>query len=115
MNPLLAKEIRLLMPAYGMALLLAIVPVLLWPMNRDNPVAIALFSFLFGTVMLALSSFGREFGLQTFPLILAQPLERTRIWRTKVAVLAAAMTTVFAAWCFSCAACVYLGLERSDN
>src|SRR6266699_2813972 len=82
-KPLLAKELRLLLPAYAMALLLA------------------------------MSSFGREFGLNTFPLILAQPMERTRIWWTKVAVLAGAMTTVFAAWCLSCAACADIGLGRS--
>ncbi len=115
MSPLLAKEVRLLLPAYGVALLLAIVPVWLLPNDPHNPAAFSLYSFWFGAVMLALSPFGREFGLHTIPLILAQPLERTRIWWTKVAVQAVAMTTVFAAWCLSCVACVYLGLERSDD
>src|SRR5260370_41712261 len=108
-KPLLAKELRLLLPAYAMALLLAIAPV--WLLQKAP--ALALYPFWFGAALLALSSFGREFGLNTFPLILAQPMERTRIWWTKVAVLAGAMTTVFAAWCLSCAACVDIGLGRS--
>src|SRR5438876_9163257 len=112
-KPLLAKELRLLLPAYVMALLLAIAPVFapVW-LLRKNP-ALALYPFWFGAALLALSSFGREFGLNTFPLILAQPIERTRIWWTKVAVLAGAMTTVFVAWCLSCAACADIGLGRS--
>src|SRR6266702_1248851 len=112
-KPLLAKELRLLSPAYAMALLLAIAPV--WLLRKDA--ALALYPFWFGAALLALSSFGREFGLNTFPLILAQPLERTRIWWTKVAVLAGAMTTVFIVWCLSSVACLTLradvGLERS--
>ncbi len=105
MNPLVAKEIRILLPAYVMALLLAIVPA--WLVQLDyyvggsNITAIVLFPFGFGVAMLALSSFGREFGLKTFPLILAQPLERTGIWWTKVLLLAVAMATVFGAWCLA--------------
>ena len=107
MNARVAKEMRLLLPAYAMALLLAIVPVWLLPKDAINtPAALALYPFWFGAMMLALSSFGREFSLKTFPLILAQPLERARTWWTKVAVLAAAMATIFAIWCLSCAACV---------
>ena len=92
MKPLYAKEIRLLQPAWLMALLLAVVPVWLGPRGPyDSPQGMALAAFLFGMVMLALSVFGREFGLQTFPLLLAQPVERRRIWWTKSGLLAAAM------------------------
>ncbi len=114
MKALVQKEIRLLGPAYGLALFLAIVPVWLLPEAPGNtPAALSLFPFWFGAMMLALSAFGREFGLGTFPLILAQPLERNRIWRTKVAVLAGAMASAFAAWCLSCAACVRPGMGRT--
>ncbi len=114
MNALVAKEIRLLLPAYVMALLLAVVPVWLLPMDPGStPASVALYPFAFGAVMLALSSFGREFGLKTFALILAQPLERNRIWRTKITVLAGAMATVLGAWCLSCAICVYAGQGKS--
>src|SRR5512146_378921 len=106
MKTLLVKEMRLLAPAYGAALLLATVPVLLLPRSPGSTLpALAFYAFCFGAVMLALSSFGREFSLKTFPLILAQPLERGRIWWTKVGLLGTAMATVLTAWCLCCAAC----------
>lgn len=107
MNPLIAKEIRLLWPAFAMALLLAIVPAWLLQfgpyISSFNDFAIVIYLFGFGVVMLALSSFGREFGFKTFPLLLAQPMERTRIWWTKVVLLAVALAIVFVAWCLSSA------------
>jgi hypothetical protein len=107
--PLIAKEIRLLLPAFVMALALAVIPVWLLPNDGVNSAAkVALYPFCFGVVMLALSAFGREFGLQTFSLLLAQPLERGLIWRTKISVLSLATATVFAAWYVSCAAAGYL-------
>jgi hypothetical protein len=104
MNALVAKEIRLLLPAYAAALVLAVLPVWFLPSYRSaDPTFYILCAFWFGIVMLALSSFGREFGMKTFPLLLAQPLERRRVWWTKTAVLAGAITTVFLAWAISCA------------
>jgi hypothetical protein len=107
MNKLLAKEIRLLLPAFGTALVLAIVPVWLLPYDpraSESAIFTALYPFSIGIVLLAISSFGRESALNTFALLLAQPLERSRIWRTKVAVLAPAMVVAFAGWWISCAA-----------
>ncbi len=106
MKPLVAKEIRLLLPAYGAALLLAIIPV--W-LPTHNPASAALYTFWLGVVMLSLSSFGREFGLRTFPFLLAQPVTRSRIWWTKIALLAIAIVTVFGAWCLSCEAWLRFG------
>ncbi len=104
MNALVAKEIRLLLPAYAAALVLAVLPVWFLPSYRSaDPTFYILCAFWFGIVMLALSSFGREFGMKTFPLLLVQPLERRRVWWTKTAVLAGAITTVFLAWAISCA------------
>ncbi len=106
MTPLVAKEIRLLLPAYLLALVLAATPLVLalispygWPNGPAqgwSSVAIMLFGF--GAGLLALTSFGREFGLNTFALQMAQPLERRRIWWTKVGVLAGALLTVVALW-----------------
>src|SRR5206468_19266 len=79
--------------AFATALLLALVPL------RIMPPGLAFVLFALGTALLALSSFGREFGLKTFSLILAQPLERRRIWRIKIRLLAIAMGVVFLAWC----------------
>jgi ABC-type transport system involved in multi-copper enzyme maturation permease subunit/alpha-tubulin suppressor-like RCC1 family protein len=115
MNALIAKEMRLLLPAYGMALVLAVIPVWLLGTFDNQPVADTIWLFWLGAVLLALSTFGREFGLNTFPLLLAQPLERRRIWWTKTVVLAGAMATVLAAWYLSCAACVYVGPDRTGS
>jgi len=115
MNALVAKEVRLVLPAYGVALLLAVVPVWLLPGGSSNtPPGIPVFPLWLGATILALSSFGREFGLQTFPLMLAQPVERRRMWWTKIAVLAGALATVFGLWCLalSCWATVHTALER---
>lgn len=103
MKPRLAKEVRLVLPAYVAALLLAVVP--LWLFGRDSRNAPgALVPFSIGAVALALSSFGREFALNTFPVMLAEPVERSRIWWTKVVLLALGLLTVFLAWVLSCAA-----------
>ena len=116
MTPIVVKEIRLLLPAYVMALLLAILPI--WLLARllagttvydpssgtwtnAGADAATIFPFFFGTVILALSSLGREFALGTFPLLVTQPLERSRIWWTKITVLAIAMITVMSAWLLS--------------
>lgn len=103
MKTLPLKEIRLLLPAYVVALVLAIVPVgLLYCFPNTSPIALAFYPFCLGCALLAVSAFGREFGLHTFALILAQPLARPRLWWTKVAVLALAMTTLLAVWWFTC-------------
>lgn len=89
------------MPAWPAALLLAIVPVWLFGRDTSDP-ELALFPFSVGVVALALCPFGRELALNTFPLMLAEPIKRSRTWWTKVLLLAAAMATVFIAWLISC-------------
>jgi hypothetical protein len=101
MNALVRKEIRMMLPAFAAAMVLAIAPVWLLPFDRLNPGAIPTLLFLLGVMMLALSSFGREVGLKTMPFLLAQPLERSRIWRTKVSLLGVCVVMAFGAWQFS--------------
>jgi len=48
-----------------------------------------------------LSSFGREFAMNTFALLLAQPLERNRLWWMKTGVLACAIASAYYAWVLS--------------
>jgi hypothetical protein len=93
MNPLVKKEIRLLLPSWIVAMLLALVQAIARP--YDFYVASLLF---FGLTIMALTTFGRETSLNTFSLLLAQPAERLRIWQTKLSVLAVAFLTVFAVW-----------------
>jgi hypothetical protein len=93
MNALVKKEIRLLLPSWIVAMLLALVQAITRP--YDFYVACLLF---FGLTIMALTTFGRETSLNTFSLLLAQPAERLRIWQTKLFVLAVAFLTVFAVW-----------------
>ena len=99
MNALVRKEIRLLMPAWIAALALVVVPEsLVWLATRHkaNPVPDPALFVLYGlgVVLIGLSSFGQEFNCGTFPLLLAQPVSRVRLWRVKVLTLAAAMLSV---------------------
>ncbi len=93
MNLLVKKEIRLLLPSWIVAVLLAVVQGITRP--YDFYVASLLF---FGLTIMALTTIGRETSLNTFSSLLAQPTERMRIWQTKLSVLAVAFLTVFAVW-----------------
>ena len=97
MKAFVKKEIRLLLPSWIVAMLLALVQAITRP--YDFYVACLLF---FGLTIMALTTFGRETSLNTFSLLLAQPAERMRIWQTKLSVLAVAFLTVFVSWlvCF---------------
>ncbi len=93
MNPLVKKEIRLLLPAWGVAMLLALVQVITRP--YDFYVASLLF---FGLALMSLSTIGRETSLNTFSSLLSQPEERERIWKIKLSVLLGAFLSVFIVW-----------------
>jgi hypothetical protein len=97
MNALVKKEIRLLLPSWAVAMLLALVQAITRP--YEFYVVCLLF---FGLTIMALTTFGRETSLSTFSLLLAQPVERMRIWQIKLSVLAVAFLTVFVSWlaCF---------------
>ena len=96
MNPLVKKEIRLLLPSWIVAMLLAMVQAITRPYNFY--IASLLF---FGLTIMALTTIGREASLNTFSSLLAQPAERLRIWQTKLSVLSVAFLTVFVVWLFS--------------
>ena len=100
MSPLIRKEIRLILPFWGVAIFLAIVPAFLAPkdlwMSRVNE---SIFWALgFGAILLGLAPFGQEFSLGTFPSLLAQPFERRRIWATKVLLILLAALLVLIAF-----------------
>ncbi len=102
MKALVEKEIRLLLPAFAGAIVLATVPIWLFASDaytrgNDSPV----YFFCFGVALLALSTFGREIGLKTFSFMLAQPVERARVWRTKVAVLGFFVSMTLIGWWLS--------------
>jgi len=93
MNPLVQKEIRLLAPSCGVAMLLACCQAVTRP--YDFYIVALMF---FGMTIMALATFGRESSLNTFSGMLAQPADRLRIWQTKISVLATAFLLVFVIW-----------------
>jgi len=116
MKTLVAKEIRQMLPAFGMALLLVIVPFWLLPTSTPNGEYSANLTFpllCFGTLMMALTSFGREFGMGTFPLLLALPLDRKRIWWTKMTVLGTGVALVFGVYLLSLLPAFYLPATKT--
>ena len=96
MNPLVKKEIRLLLPSW---LVISSLAILLPWFSCNNPfdffVWMPLFMF-FGVILLAVDSFGREFSLGTFSSLMSQPMERRRIWRMKITVLFFAAALIYA-------------------
>ncbi len=112
MSALLKKEFRLLRPAWLVVLALEIV--LPWfGDEQDHAFTMAPIFFFFGMILLAVDSFGREFSLGTFSSLMAQPIERHRIWRTKITVLFAASALIFAAYFASCGLRLHLMLAES--
>jgi hypothetical protein len=126
MNPALRKEIRLLLPALGMALVAATIPV--WLMgagagvqemgyyhrgahgahgayasarivgaNFPRMCEMSLVFFGAGALLLSLASFGLEMTYGTFPSLLSQPRPRRETWSMKVGLLAPALLCVAAA------------------
>jgi ABC-type transport system involved in multi-copper enzyme maturation permease subunit len=90
MSPLLRKEIRLLLPYWAIAIVLAVVSQMVfgWEMHYpytyepQNPSFV--WAFGFGMVLLGLAPFGGEFSMGTFSALMVQPIDRQRIWRLKI-------------------------------
>src|SRR5215472_14329395 len=106
MSPLIKKEIRLLLPAWIGAMILAIVPFWIagvWNLNYSANIAESGFwlegvipiIFALGILLLGLSPFGQEFSQGTFTILLSQPAGRSRIWWTKISLAATAFLTVW--------------------
>ncbi|NOS69914.1 MAG: ABC transporter permease [Verrucomicrobia bacterium] len=107
MNAYLRKEIRLLLPSFGIALVMALSVWLIPPYSNQGQsrwLWLIIFPMLLCPallVMMALDSFGREISSNTLANLLAQPISRTRIWWTKTSLLATALLAVFGVWWFS--------------
>ncbi len=95
----IGKEVRALFwPWCG---LMAMAALLFLPLrNEPLTVSIATAGFLLGLPLLATLSLGYEFQHGTAPLLFAQPIDRSRIWREKWIVLVPAMAIL---------AAIYLG------
>lgn len=103
MNPLVKKEIRLLLPSFVFACVLAL-PNFFFRFNPDGSLKDwwwFLLAYLFcgaATVMLALSSFGAEICSGTFSNLLSQPVARQKIWETKILLLALCLLIIGLFW-----------------
>src|SRR5215469_8768339 len=101
MRTLIKKEIRLLLPAWITAMLLAIVPLSIskWAgwLTEAPDIGVPL-GFIVGFLLLGIQSFGQEINSGTFTALLAQPMERRRIWRIKMSVMAFAFVSVLFVW-----------------
>ncbi len=115
MNAFVKKEIRLLLPNFGLVCLLALAN--LFFSDQPDRAFNSIF-YLTGfvgcplvAVMLVLGSFGTEIGGGTFSSLLAQPVSRQKIWETKILLLLAALLAGAMLW----SACVYIGIFRSGS
>jgi len=88
MNALVKKEVRLLLPAWGMVAILSTLSL----SYIDSPMN-AYIAFV-GMSILAVTSFGREIASGTFSNLLAQPTDRRVIWWTKTGVLVTALAAI---------------------
>jgi ABC-type transport system involved in multi-copper enzyme maturation permease subunit len=94
MNPRIAKDIRAVLPFFGLTLAGAIVPGLLC---RSDPVGPMTAAFGFASILMAAMVLGHDVQPGTLALLLAQPLPRSRLWREKMQVLGVALGAGFAA------------------
>jgi hypothetical protein len=121
MSPLIKKEIRLVLPAWALAMALAIIPAWIvgtaWNLINDSGFNYSVQAqsglwleglvpiiFALGLLLLGLTPFGQEFSQGTFTVLLSQPVERSRVWRTKIFLVATAFLVVWLAavisvWC----------------
>lgn len=101
MNALVKKEIRLVLPSWLVVLVLAAcAPWFLWD-DPDTSFGLTPLIVFFGVILMAVDAFGREFSLGTFSTLLAQPVERRKIWWTKITILFSAAALVFLAYFIS--------------
>ena len=113
MNPLVKKEIRLLLPTVAVCCALGLSNFLFqfnfdaslqnWPWFMLGFV-LAFVACGGMAVMLALNSFGAEISTGTFSNLLAQPVSRQKIWDTKVLALAVSLLVVGVFWSACCVA-----------
>jgi hypothetical protein len=119
MNALVKKEIRLLLPNFVIACVLALAGCF-FPNNPDS--LLNSITYFIGCVvcpaaaiMLALSSFGAEVGSGIFTNLLALPVSRLKIWETKIALLIAAMLVVALLWVAGFLISAFHGSQNHGN
>jgi len=100
-NPRIAKEIRVLLPAFGLTLSASVLP-LLWPSGPEHWAAVLAWMgilYSIGCLIMGALVFGNEFQQKTMSLLLTQPIPRTSIWKEKMLVLGGAIVIGTGALC----------------
>jgi len=114
MNALVKKEVRLLLPG-GCAVLL-METLLPWVyQDADYVFSYTPVAFFLGLIILTVDAFGREFSLGTFQSLMSQPIERQKIWRTKITLLMLAVGLITLAYFASCGLRVHQAILASDS
>lgn len=102
MNAFIKKEIRVLLPSFGCACVLALANLFVVDRSDSYFDAILGFASFVGcpalAIFIALNSFGVEVSSGTFSSLLSQPVSRRKIWETKIALLAVALVAVALLW-----------------
>lgn len=105
MNAFIRKEIRSLAPSFVLAFALALSFWLLPEGSSNSNLRFLRQIPLIGCpaflLMMSLNLFGREITSGTFASLLVQPMERSRIWWTKVLILLGGLVLIAAVWGFS--------------
>jgi len=93
MQPHVLKEIRLLLPATVLTLVIALIPAC-FTNSANGGWAGSLVCLALGYTIIAACTFGSEFGNGTMAQLLSQPLDRRRIWFQKMLVLASMLAPI---------------------
>jgi hypothetical protein len=91
LSPALMKEVSALFPTYGAALAAVVVGSF---SESYSLVALGFLGFAFGSIALGAQSFGHEYSSRTLGFVLAQPLDRRRLFLYKFVVLAVMLVTL---------------------
>jgi ABC-type transport system involved in multi-copper enzyme maturation permease subunit len=103
MNPLVKKEIRLLLPGFVIGVALTFTSWLFFNGRFESnwnwvALVVSLVACPMMAVFMALNSFGAEISAGTFSMLLAQPISRLKIWQTKISLLTVAMLVFGVLW-----------------
>ena len=93
MTPAIAKELRALLPMWSACILVVGTAALARDMGL---LTAAVLTYGFGCVVLGAQSVGHEYGYGTLTTLLAQPIDRRRVWVIKMIVLAAMLAVLTA-------------------
>lgn len=90
-SPALAKEIRALLPLWGISVA-ALAAAVVW--RRDGLLDLALCAYVVGSLAIGAHSTGQEYSHGTLPMLLSQPTDRRRVYLLKSLVAAAMLLTL---------------------